>query len=150
MKLIIPPVAQVLLGLLAIWGLAIFSPFAPLGWSALIAAGAVLAAAGLAIIIVAVGLFAKASTTVDPRDPSKGDALVTRGLYRFTRNPMYLGMAMILFAAALSTGQVITLVIPVAFLVYMTRYQIIPEETFLRSRYGRTFDDYASRVRRWI
>lgn len=150
MKLAIPPPVQLVLALLAMWGVHTLAPVLPVSfpWQAWIAAA--LLSSGIAMAGVAVGLFARAGTTVDPRHPEKGKAIVTGGIYRHTRNPMYLGMALVLLAMVVWTGQLLNLLVLAGFIGFMTRFQIVPEEAFLRSRYGTIFDDYTSRVRRWL
>jgi protein-S-isoprenylcysteine O-methyltransferase Ste14 len=110
----------------------------------------VIAVAGLAIGVVAVGHFLRARTTVDPLDPGKASALVASGLYRFTRNPMYLGVALLLLAWAVYLGNIASLAGLPLFIAYMNRFQIEPEERALQARFGQDFEAYCRRVRRWI
>ena len=109
-----------------------------------------IALAGLALGLVAVGHFLRARTTVDPLDPGKASALVASGLYRFTRNPMYLGMATLLLAWAVWLSNLAALAGLALFVAYMNRFQIEPEERALRARFGEEFDAYCRRVRRWF
>ena len=150
MRLAIPPVLQVALALLAMWGCKLLKPFPPFAFPGQGIVALVLAVVGIGIIAFAVGLFSQAKTTVDPRSPEKGAALVTRGVYGFTRNPMYLAMAFGLLGMAIWTGQYLNFLIVAAFVWFMTRYQIKPEEEFLRARYGEQFREYENRVRRWL
>ena len=110
----------------------------------------VIAVAGLALGVVAVGHFLRARTTVDPLDPGKASALVASGIYRFTRNPMYLGMATLLLAWAVYLSNIAALAGLAFFVAYINRFQIEPEERALRARFGEEFDAYCRRVRRWI
>lgn len=91
-----------------------------------------------------------ARTTVHPLRPDAATALVTNGIYRFTRNPMYLGLLLALFGWALLLGQPAALLLAVAYVPVMNRLQIIPEEHALRARFGAAFHDYQARVRRWL
>lgn len=105
---------------------------------------------GLAFDLVSVAAFLKARTTVTPLAPEKASSLVTGGLYRFTRNPMYLGMLLIL------TGIAILLAVPgnivwlAMFVAYITVFQIKPEEALLERKFGEEYRTYRSRVRRWL
>lgn len=76
--------------------------------------------------------------------------LVTSGIYSATRNPMYLGMAVILAGLAVYLGNVVALFGLLLFVAIITRVQIIPEEQILSAKFGAPFEVYASRVRRWI
>lgn len=94
--------------------------------------------------------FRRARTTVNPLRPSASSALVTHGVYRYTRNPMYLGQAIVL------TGAVLYLQNPVAwlavplFVLYITRLQIVPEERVLSARFPEAYALFRQRVRRWL
>lgn len=109
-----------------------------------------LALLGLAIDIAGVLSFRRARTTVNPLRPANSSALVTSGIYRHTRNPMYLGMATLLAAWATWLGTPWALFGIVAFVAWITRFQIIPEERVLANLFGADFAAYRARVRRWI
>lgn len=111
---------------------------------------AALAAVGVLIAIVAVVSFRQARTTIHPLSPQKSSALVQGGLFRFSRNPMYLGMALVLLAWSFWLGAPATLIGPVAFVAVITRLQILPEERALRALFGAGYDDYCRRTRRWL
>ena len=108
------------------------------------------AALGLAIEIVAAFAFRKAATTVLPWTPERSSALVTSGLYRFSRNPMYLGQALLLTAWVLYLGTWPALAAVPAYVLYLNRFQIGPEERILAAKFGAAYDAYRARVRRWI
>jgi protein-S-isoprenylcysteine O-methyltransferase Ste14 len=83
--------------------------------------------------------------------PAQAASMVTSGVYRFTRNPMYLGMFCLLAAWAAWLGRLAPLLAGLpAFVLYMNRFQIRPEERALEQRFGAAFREYAARVRRWI
>jgi len=94
--------------------------------------------------------FRRAKTTVNPLRPEASAALVSTGVYSFTRNPMYLGMALVLFAWAAYLSSIWSLVGPVLFALYITRFQIVPEERALERLFGASFAEYKKRVRRWL
>lgn len=112
-------------------------------------AGAV-ALAGLAVDLVSVGAFWRAKTTVTPLKPEKAKTLVVTGLYRYSRNPMYLGVLMILAGWALWLGNPLNVVLLAGFVAFITVFQIKPEEDALREKFGADYEAYCKRVRRWI
>lgn len=94
--------------------------------------------------------FARQRTTFNPLAPEASRALVTTGVYRFSRNPMYLAMLLLLAAWGLWLGNIASwLLLPLSVWLLNT-LQIKPEERVLRARFGREFEDYARRVRRWL
>ena len=108
-----------------------------------------LVAAGLGLDLLGLIAFLRSRTTINPLEPRKSSALVTGGVYRITRNPMYLGMALLLLAWAVYLSALWAFVGPALFVAYITRFQILPEERILRSKFTE-FDAYAARVRRWL
>lgn len=114
--------------------------------------GAALALAGVGAGFDLAGLlaFRKAKTTVNPLTPSKSATVVTTGVYRLTRNPMYLGLALMLLGLAVYLASVWALFGPLVFAAYITRFQIVPEERVLTARFGAAFSTYCARVRRWL
>ena len=107
-------------------------------------------AIGLCIDVVSVALFFKSKTTVTPLSPQKTSKLVVSGLYRFTRNPMYLGLAFLLTGWAIYCGNIIGFSAILLFVFYITKFQILPEEAVLIEKFGNEYEQYQSRVRRWI
>ena len=144
-----PPLVAVSFGL-AMWALARWFPLANLSfpWRGVVA-GLVLLA-GLATVALAIARFVRASTTVDPLNPEAASALVTTGIFRQTRNPMYLGMALVLAAWALWLGDGGSALLVAGFVAYISRFQIAPEERALQRGFGEDFEAYKRRVRRWI
>lgn len=108
------------------------------------------AALGLAVEIVAALAFVKRRTTLLPWAPERTETLVTSGLFRFSRNPMYVGQAMLLAAWVLYLGTWIAWLAVPAYVIYMNRFQIGPEERALSALFGADYDAYRARVRRWI
>ncbi|MBH0187416.1 MAG: isoprenylcysteine carboxylmethyltransferase family protein [Nitrospira sp.] len=105
---------------------------------------------GAGITGLAMLSFWSAHTTPNPMKPSSASFLVTSGIYRFTRNPMYLGLALLLIGWALYLANILALLFLPAFILYMNRFQIKPEERALTDRFGQKYFEYASRVNRWI
>jgi protein-S-isoprenylcysteine O-methyltransferase Ste14 len=122
----------------------------PLRASVRLPASVTLALIGAAIGLSGVISFRCAQTTVNPLKPETSTALVSTGIYRFTRNPMYLGMLTVLVAWAVYLSSPWALLGPMAFALYITRFQIIPEERALQSLFGAAFVEYTRRIRRWL
>lgn len=109
-----------------------------------------LALAGALVALAGVVAFRKHRTTVNPFTPEQSSSLVSTGIYRFSRNPMYLGFLLALAGlGALLANWASALLIPV-FVAYMNRFQIQPEERALRQRFGQAFATYSATVRRWL
>ncbi|MBD9369535.1 isoprenylcysteine carboxylmethyltransferase family protein [Xanthomonas sp. XNM01] len=121
------------------------SASAGLTWSAIAAV-----AAGLALNLLPKLAFRRAGTTVNPLAPERSTQLVVHGLHRWSRNPMYLGHALILVGIALLLRNAVALTAVPLYVACVTRFQIVPEERALRARFGRRYVDYAARVRRWL
>ena len=150
MSLRIPPLAQFLACGALGWGLSRLLPEWSHGSSLWTYAGYGLIAVGITLLAIALLAFARARTTVNPLSPEQAETLVTTGLYRFTRNPMYLAMALILFGGALTLGSIAALAAPAICVVVMTVLQIKPEERALESRFGEAFTAYRGQTRRWL
>lgn len=105
---------------------------------------------GIAIMIAANVSFRKAKTTVNPLSPDKASTLVDNGIFSRTRNPMYLGMLLILVGWFIGLGNIVNVIFLPAFVWYMTKFQIMPEEKALTGVFGSPYEDYLKRVRRWI
>jgi protein-S-isoprenylcysteine O-methyltransferase Ste14 len=110
--------------------------------------GILLIAVGIWLNIWADHLFKHKKTTVKPFETST--ALIEKGPFLFTRNPMYLGMIVLLVGAAIAVGSVLSLISPLVFFV-IARFHFIPaEEQAMEETFGEKFLDYKSRVRRWL
>lgn len=114
---------------------------------------------GVALTLVAIGQgisisgmlsFRRARTTVNPFKPDTASSLVTSGVYRFTRNPMYVGLLLTLLGWAAFLSSPPALLYPVLYVLYMNRFQIEPEERALLSRFGDGYAAYTKQVRRWL
>jgi len=150
LRLRIPPLAvTVAAGTLA-WAIARFFPALELGLlaRAWLAVGFVLL--GSACSLLGVATFRLARTTVNPLQPEAATTLVVSGIYRFSRNPMYLGFLWLLLGELAWLANPIALLAAPAFVVYLNRYQIVPEEQGLHQRFGLEYALYTARVRRWL
>lgn len=111
---------------------------------------ALFAFGGLALDLIALAHFLRRHTTINPLHPDRSKALVIEGIYRFTRNPMYVGLVMLLVAWAIELEHPLTLGVVPLFVAYVNRFQIIPEERALAARFGQAYLDYTHRVPRWL
>ena len=132
------------------WGIAMLLPALNLSLCLFDYAGSVLMAAGVMLLIVALIAFARARTTVNPVEPEQAKTLVTTGLYRISRNPMYLAMALILLGSALRLSNIGVFIAPALFVWSITMFQIKPEERALQSIFGEDFTAYRQQTRRWL
>lgn len=144
-----PPAVGALVGL-AMWLVAPVGPALGFGPEARIGVVGILVLAGVAFDVLGLLAFRAAHTTVNPLKPQRASVLVTHGVYRVTRNPMYVGMCCLLLAWAVYLSALLPFAGPVLFVLYMTRFQIQPEERVLRRLFGEQFVQYTSRVRRWL
>lgn len=146
-RVIYPPVWLVF-GLVAIFALNQYAPVVRFTSVEGQAAGGLFILLGLALLVTAGGLFKQADTDMIPfRNVT---ALVTTGVYRYTRNPMYLGMAALLLGTAITVGAATALAIPFIFMLIIQLRFILPEEEMLRQIFPEDFPAYCQRVRRWL
>jgi len=115
-----------------------------------VAGGVALCLAGAAVTALSARRFFATGTTIRPDTPDKATTLVTTGLFRISRNPMYLGMALFIAGAGLWLGTVLTVVVLAGFVGIINRWQILPEERALGGIFGEDHAAYMRRVRRWI
>lgn len=150
MALRVPPLFLTLFFMLLAWLLAQLLPDAvlvlPLQWQFSL----LLALAGVVVCGAGVIQFRLLGTTMNPSNLSGSSVLVTTGIYRVSRNPMYLGFLLLLMAWSLYLELLMVALAPPAFVLYMNRFQISIEEQALASRYGDSYRDYMRRVRRWL
>ena len=105
---------------------------------------------GFITLITAVRSFKKHQTTINPLNPYQASFLVNSGIFGFTRNPMYLGMLLILMSISFKFNILGGILICLLFKIYITRFQIIPEEEAMEKIFGKDFVEYKKKVRRWI
>jgi len=144
-----PPVVGILVAT-ATWGVSAIGPQFSIAPELRYAAVAVLAVAGVALDLLGLVAFRASRTTINPLKPERTSALVTRGVYRVTRNPMYVGMGLLLLAWAVYLSALLPFAGPAIFVVYITRFQIQPEERVLKGIFGVEYSTYTARVRRWL
>jgi len=114
------------------------------------AISAVIFLAGLLVIGIGGYQFRKANTTFDPSKPENTSSLVTHGVYKLSRNPMYVGFFLWLLSVAIYLDDAINAIALIVFILLANRLYIIPEEKALDTLFGAKYTEYKSRVRRWI
>jgi len=150
LELRVPPPLWTLLFALAMAALAWLTPTYPLGDAVRFGLAGVLALVGLGVSAAGIVEFRRARTTIHPLQPHKATVLVDSGIYRRTRNPMYLGLLLVLVAWGLGLASAWAMLGPVGFVLVITRLQIGPEERALTALFGAQYARYRARVRRWI
>lgn len=146
-RIVIPPI-WFALGLTAVFLLDRFFPPSSFSGPVTVGLGGILVLLGLASAISAAGLFRKADTGIVPF--SEATALVTSGAFRFSRNPMYLGMVFVLLGTALIVGTGAGLLVAPVFMLIIQYRFILDEERMMHDVFGEEFEDYRRRVRRWL
>ena len=150
LELKIPPVVVTLLFAGLMWLVARLAPPAPIGTNFKIATVLLLGATATAIGLAGVAAFRKANTTVNPLTPESCTSLVSSGIFQFTRNPMYLALLLTLMAWGIFLENFYSLALCVVYVVYLNRFQIVPEERALEAVFGDEFIAYKKEVRRWL
>lgn len=150
LELKIPPVAVTLIFACLMAGIALATPSQTVDALLLDGLGVAILIAGALVCLAGVKAFRDASTTVDPTKPHNATSLVRGGVYRWTRNPMYLGFFMMLLGLGLILGNWCALIAGLLFVPYMNRFQIEPEERVLAGIFGPDFDVFRRDVRRWL
>jgi protein-S-isoprenylcysteine O-methyltransferase Ste14 len=144
-----PPLVTLVLGAVMAASLLGAEPAGlPAGWRWGLA-GLCFVAAGL-FGFPAVSAFVSARTTINPVAVDRASTLVTTGVYRLTRNPMYVALALLLCAWAAWLARPWALLGPAAFLLFIDRFQIVPEERALTAKFGDAYVRYRRSVRRWL
>jgi len=144
-----PPVVAVIFAAL-MWGLARYAPVFHVQLPLKLFIVSLLVAMGVLCSLSGALSFRRARTTIDPTKPHEASTLVCTGIYRLTRNPMYLGLVLVLTAWALYLNSLEALLGVLGFMLYIHGFQILPEERALFRVFGDEYRQYQSRVRRWL
>jgi protein-S-isoprenylcysteine O-methyltransferase Ste14 len=144
-----PPIVTLVLALL-MWLTPAVAGLVQIPISIRVLCAIVLVGVGQGIAIAGMVAFRRAKTTVNPVKASLASSLVTGGVFRYTRNPMYVGFLLALLAWAVFLANPIAVVWVVVYVLYITRFQIVPEERVLASLFGAEYEAYKGRVRRWV
>ena len=148
LELKIPPAIVFLICALTMWGIARLLPFGVLPY--LPAVAITFTMIGVGVGLAGLWSFHKAHTTIDPLNPSQATHFVSKGIYQLSRNPMYVGLVCCLLAWAIWLSYLLTWIGIPLFIAYMTRFQIIPEERILKLKFGKEYENYCLKVRRWL
>jgi protein-S-isoprenylcysteine O-methyltransferase Ste14 len=146
----VPPPLLMLLAAVLMWSMHRWWPIAVLlstPWNQI---GVLPIATGVVIAAAAVTKFRQSQTTLNPLDPGKASHLVTEGIFRFSRNPMYLGLLLLLIGWALWLGTASPWFVPPAFVIVIHLAQIVPEERALGALFGASYLEYRRTVARWF
>ena len=144
-----PPIVAFFIGA-AMWGSAKISPQFQVGEGIRVVAAITFIVFGLTVTLLGAATFRRAKTTLNPLKPETVSTLVVNGVYRHTRNPMYVGFALALAGWAIYLSAYLAFFGPVLFVWFITHFQIIPEERVLSEKFGQQFVVYQQRVRRWL
>ena len=150
MKLLIPPPLVFLLAIILTYAGKRVFPAMHVDLPLIPNVGLALAALGVLLALLAIAGFVARRTTVSPHHPERSSTLVTDGVYAFTRNPMYLALALVAAGCALMQAAPLGLVFVAGAIWYITQFQIKPEEEALNQIFGSEFEAYKKQVRRWI
>ena len=144
-----PPIIALAIATLMVW-LAKYVPHlfieAPVKWT-LVSLWVIV---GIVVEVLAILAFRKVKTTLNPMTPAASQRLVVSGIYRYTRNPMYLGLTMQLMALSIYLQAPLTAIGILVFILLVTVLQILPEEKALKQIFGSHYTDYCQDVRRWV
>tara|TARA_B100001029_G_scaffold140602_1_gene119984 strand:- start:1230 stop:1676 length:447 start_codon:yes stop_codon:yes gene_type:complete len=146
-KRIPPPLIAMLCVLIIFLSKSIFPSFV---FSYKLQLGIFVSTIGFLLLIISIKSFIDNKTTINPLNLKKSTYLVTSGVFRFSRNPMYLGMLLFLLGTAIILNIIGGLIISILFIFYMNFFQIIPEEKALENLFGKNYRNYRKTVRRWI
>ena len=146
----IPPPVYGLLTAISIWWLDKLLPAFSLLPSTVKPLGIFIMLCGFCLDLMALMQFARQHTSVNPLHPDKADHIVITGLYRYTRNPMYLGMLIALCGWCIYIGNIASFACLPVFVWLLTRMQIQAEERILSEKFGQPYTDYLNQIRRWI
>ena len=150
LELKIPPVGVFLLFAAAMWLIPFQIPLNNFFFSFRLPFSLILIMAGGVFAVAGIFAFRKSKTTLNPLKPEAASIIVTCGVYRFSRNPMYVGLLFVLTAWAVWLYNLLAFLFLPAFVLYMNRFQIMPEERVLLAKFGSEFNAYMMSVRRWL
>ncbi|SNR43478.1 Protein-S-isoprenylcysteine O-methyltransferase Ste14 [Maribacter sedimenticola] len=150
MELKLPPALVFLVFGFLMYGLDFVLPFGHFDFFGRMLLFKALMVSAFVIVFISLFQFYRAKTTVDPTRPDKAAKLVVDGIFKYSRNPMYLAMLLTLLALGVYLGNAFNTLVAAAFVAYMNRFQIIPEELVLKEKFGRAYKEYCTLTRRWF
>ena len=146
----VPPPAVGVAGALIIWAISWLAPLVAMPSRVRLAVSLAFVVVGVGFSVAGVLSFRRTQTTLNPTKPQEASSLVSTGIYRVTRNPMYLGLSLVLVAWAVFLSSAWALLGVAAFVLYIDRLQIAPEERALSKLFGSEYSAYQAKVRRWL
>ena len=150
LELKVPPVVVVIASGFLMWIVSWMFPSQSFWFPGIYACANLFGAIGIITVAAGIRSFRQARTTVDPRKPDTATSLVQSGIYKYSRNPIYVGLLFILIGMAVYSRNYSSFAVLPAFVLYMNRFQIRPEEQALEHLFAQDFRDYKKRVRRWL
>lgn len=150
LETMVPPPAVAAAVALAMWGVSLVTPLLQMPGTLRTVSCTALAVVGLVFSVAGIVSFRRARTTLDPTKPEGASSLVSSGVYRVTRNPMYVGLSFVLFAWAVFLSTAWALLGVLVFVFYVGRFQIAPEERALSKLFASEYAAYQAKVRRWL
>ncbi len=150
LELRVPPLAVAAIAALCMWLLSRWTPGLAWGEHWRLGISLLLLVTGVLVAVAGVLEFRRARTTVNPTTPQAASSMVRSGIYRHTRNPMYLGMLLMLAGWAAWLASPVAAVVLPGFVLYINRFQVEPEERILTRLFAGEFDAYRQSVRRWL
>jgi len=150
LELKVPPPVYALALALVMWVVSLIPPHPDVRLAVRVIATCFFAALAIGVMAAALVALLRARTTIDPHDPGRASTLVISGVYRRTRNPMYLAMVLGLMAFAAWLASPFSVLVALAFVPLVTRVQIVPEERALLARFGASYRNYCASVKRWV
>lgn len=150
LELLLPPPVIALISGLMMWLIARLFPSMTVEWLYQPAIAALLVLLGLAVGLIGIAAFIRSKTTGNPKQPNKTTKLVRSGIYRLSRNPMYLGMLLMLIAWGMYLNNIASVICIITYIALITRLQIMPEERVLEEKFGEEYLSYKRKVRRWL
>jgi protein-S-isoprenylcysteine O-methyltransferase Ste14 len=150
LELKVPPLVLVLVLAGAMWFAAIQLPSLAITLPWRHGLAVVISGVGILFILAGIYAFRKAKTTVNPTKPAAASTVVTSGVYRFSRNPMYVGFLLALIGWATVLSHTLPFLFLPVYVAYINRFQISPEEGALSAKFGDEYEAYKQAVRRWL
>ncbi len=150
LELKVPPPALAVVIAAGMWVVARVSPALALPPLVRTVTALPVAVAGIALTIAAALSFRQAQTTMNPMQPQAAASLVRSGVYGVSRNPMYLGVLVVLLAWMAFLATPWAALGPAVFVLYINRFQIAPEERILSAKFGASYSEYKASVRQWL
>ena len=142
-----PPIVTLICGLGIYFSRSLFPTY---NHTSIVIISSLFLSLGTMTLIAAMLSFKKQKTTVNPLQPERASSLVISGVFKYSRNPMYLGLSLILLSAAIQFNFVGGTLIVLMFIAFITKFQIIPEEIAMEKLFGEEFVQYKKKTRKWI